>query len=70
MGLSVAIALVTVWSAIAASYTTNYPVGFFVGTISAGAYVLGRGWVAWQRRRQITPGPVPDPTTPTASLPS
>ncbi len=24
--------LITVWSAIAASYTTNYPVGFFVGT--------------------------------------
>jgi zinc/manganese transport system permease protein len=51
MGLSVAIALVTVWSAIAASYETNYPVGFFVGTISAAAYALGRGWAAWRRRR-------------------
>jgi zinc/manganese transport system permease protein len=53
MGLSVAIALVTVWSAIAASYETNYPVGFFVGTISAASYALGRGWAAWRRRRLV-----------------
>jgi zinc/manganese transport system permease protein len=50
MGLSVAIALLTVWAAIAASYSTDYPVGFFVGTISAGCYALGRGWAAWRRR--------------------
>jgi len=56
MGLSVAIALVTVWSAIAASYETNYPVGFFVGTISAAAYALGRGWAAWRRRRLVENG--------------
>jgi zinc/manganese transport system permease protein len=49
LALSVAIALATVWSAIAASYETNYPVGFFVGTISGGAYALGRVW-AWRRR--------------------
>jgi zinc/manganese transport system permease protein len=49
MALSVAIALITVWSAIAASYETNYPVGFYVGSISAGAYALGRGWAAWRR---------------------
>jgi zinc/manganese transport system permease protein len=51
MALSVAIALLAVWSAIVASYTTNYPVGFFVGTISASAYALGRGWAALRRRR-------------------
>jgi len=51
MGLSVLIALVTVWSAIAASYETNYPVGFFVGSLSAAAYALGRGWAAWRRSR-------------------
>jgi zinc/manganese transport system permease protein len=51
MALSVAIALITVWSAIALSYTTDYPVGFFVGTISAGAYALGRVWAALRRRR-------------------
>jgi zinc/manganese transport system permease protein len=56
MCLSVAIALATVWSAIAASYETNYPVGFFVGTISAAAYALGRGCAGWRRRRLLGPG--------------
>ncbi|HEX5191501.1 MAG TPA: metal ABC transporter permease [Solirubrobacteraceae bacterium] len=42
IALSVAIALATVWGAIALSYDTNYPVGFYVGTISAGCYLLGR----------------------------
>jgi zinc/manganese transport system permease protein len=50
MALSVAIALVTVWVAIAASYETNYPVGFYVGSMSALAFALGRGWAAWRRR--------------------
>jgi zinc/manganese transport system permease protein len=54
--LSVAIALGTVWLAIAISYTTNYPVGFFVGTISALSYALGRGWAAWRRSRTTRPG--------------
>jgi zinc/manganese transport system permease protein len=49
MALSVMIALVTVWVAIAASYETNYPVGFFVGSFSALWYALGRGWAAWRR---------------------
>jgi zinc/manganese transport system permease protein len=49
IALSVAIALVIVWAAIASSYETNYPVGFFVSAISACAYALGRGWVAWRR---------------------
>ena len=46
MALSVAIALLTVWAAIALSYETNYPVGFFVGSISAACYALGRVWAA------------------------
>jgi zinc/manganese transport system permease protein len=50
MALSVVIALLTVWSAIAASYETNYPVGFFVGTVSAAVYTLGRLYAAWRRR--------------------
>ena len=49
MALSVAIALVIVWIAIAASYATNYPVGFFVGSASAVSYALGRAWAAWRR---------------------
>ncbi len=47
MALSVVIALIIVWIAIAASYETNYPVGFFVGSASALAYALGRVWATW-----------------------
>jgi zinc/manganese transport system permease protein len=46
---SVAVALITVWAAIALSYQTNWPVGFFVGTISAAAYAGGRVWTAVRR---------------------
>jgi zinc/manganese transport system permease protein len=70
MSLSVAIALITVWSAIAASYETNYPVGFFVGSISACAYALGRGSAAWHRRRHVHIGPQSGATTSTAALTS
>jgi zinc/manganese transport system permease protein len=66
LALSVAIALVTVWTAIAASYLTNYPVGFFVGTISAGAYAIGRAWTAVRyrgaARLRLDPIPSPDGT--------
>lgn len=44
--LSVILALVTVWIAIAAAYWTNYPIGFFVGSISAFSYVVGRLWTS------------------------
>lgn len=70
MGLSVAIALITVWSAIAASFETNYPVGFFVGAISATAYTLGRAWAAWRQRRRVHARPAFGPSTPAAALPS
>jgi zinc/manganese transport system permease protein len=53
IALSVAIALLMVWSAIALSYTTNYPVGFFVGTASALSYAVGRAWAARRRGRSI-----------------
>jgi len=51
MGLAVAIALCVVWAAIALSYQTNYPVGFYVGTLSAAVYAAGRAWAAWKRHR-------------------
>jgi len=51
MGLSVLFALVTVWLAIAVSYETNLPIGFFVGAISAFAYTVGRGWAGWRHAR-------------------
>jgi zinc/manganese transport system permease protein len=44
IALSVAIALITVWAAIASSYLTNWPIGFFVGMFSALVYGLGRAW--------------------------
>ena len=50
MLLSVVLALATVWTAIAVSYNTNYPIGFFVGAISAMSYASGRAWSAWRRR--------------------
>jgi zinc/manganese transport system permease protein len=51
MLLSVVIALLTVWAAIAASYACNWPIGFFVGALGALSYGLGRGWAAWRRAR-------------------
>jgi zinc/manganese transport system permease protein len=57
--LSVALALLTVWVSIASSYLTNWPVGFFVGSLAACCYALGRGWASWQGSR-----PVPTDVTP------
>ena len=54
MALSVVIALATVWVAIAASYQTNWPVGFFVGAISAAAYACGRGWTFARARNRTS----------------
>jgi zinc/manganese transport system permease protein len=53
--LSVAIALCIVWIAIAASYLSNWPVGFFVGVLGAASYVTGRCWAGWRQRRAIGP---------------
>jgi zinc/manganese transport system permease protein len=60
ISVSVALALLTVWAAIAISYLTNWPIGFFVGSLSAFCYALGRGWAAWRGSRtvQSTLGPV------------
>ena len=52
---SVAFALAIVWAAIAISYLTNYPVGFFVGTMSAAAYASGRLWSAVHGRTRRRP---------------
>ena len=42
IGLSALIALVTVWIAIALSYWTQWPVGFYVGALGAVAYGFSR----------------------------
>jgi zinc/manganese transport system permease protein len=49
--LSIGFALVTVWVAIAASYLSNLPIGFFVTAVSAVLYGLGRGWFVLSSRR-------------------
>lgn len=53
MLLSAVISIMTVWVAIALSYVTDWPIGFFVGGLSALAYGAGRtwAWAAGQRRR-------------------
>jgi len=51
MGLSIVIAMAIVWIAIAASYATDWPIGFFVGTLGAVFFVAGRGWAAWRRSK-------------------
>jgi zinc/manganese transport system permease protein len=50
LAVSVALALITVWIAIAASYESGWPVGFYVGVVSAGWYVAGRIYSALATR--------------------
>jgi zinc/manganese transport system permease protein len=59
MGLSVVIALLTVWSSIAISYESNWPIGFFVGAFGAVAFGIGRGWAAFRRTRAASVRPLP-----------
>ncbi len=68
IGLSILIALGTVWAAIAVSYLTNLPIGFFVGSFSALAYAAGRGWTAWRHpsERRGTPNRKQPALTPAA----
>jgi zinc/manganese transport system permease protein len=54
--LGVLLALLTVGGAIALSYQTNWPVGFFVGVGSAAWYVLARAAAAVLRRARHTGG--------------
>jgi len=71
LGLSVGISVAIVWIAIAASYETDWPVGFFVGVLGAVFFVTGRGWAAWrrsgvgraERARQLATGPMRFTTT-------
>jgi zinc/manganese transport system permease protein len=51
LGLSVAMALVTIWAALACSYTTNWPVGFYVGAFSAAWFAIGRVYAMLRKTR-------------------
>ena len=42
MLLSAAISMIVVWASVALSYTSNWPVGFYVGILSAFCYIVGR----------------------------
>ena len=55
-GIAVGISMITVWSAIALSYLSDWPVGFFVGAIGAVFYALGRVFI-WRRIVPQTPLP-------------
>ena len=44
MLLAAAISIVTVWTSIALSFVLEWPIGFFVGALSALAYAAGRIW--------------------------
>jgi zinc/manganese transport system permease protein len=55
---SVAIALLTIWMALACAYESNWPVGFYVSVFSAVWYGVGRGYAAWNtglRNARATP---------------
>jgi len=41
----------TLWAAIAGSYLSNLPIGFFVGTLSALVYLVARAWDIGRTRR-------------------
>ncbi|MGD0441730.1 MAG: iron chelate uptake ABC transporter family permease subunit [Acidimicrobiales bacterium] len=49
LSLSVALSVTIVWVAIAASYETDWPVGFFVGVLGAVFFIAGRAWTVWHR---------------------
>jgi zinc/manganese transport system permease protein len=51
MALSAGLGLVTVWVSIVASFASNWPIGFFVGSLAAVWYVAGRLAVAWRRAK-------------------
>jgi zinc/manganese transport system permease protein len=50
IGLSVVLALITVWVAIALSFQANWPVGLFVGMGGAVCYAAGRLAAYWRGR--------------------
>jgi zinc/manganese transport system permease protein len=51
--VSVVLALATVWTAIASSYLTNWPIGFFVGGYGACCYAFGRAWAYGRRTGRL-----------------
>ncbi|MGF6873527.1 zinc/manganese transport system permease protein [Paraburkholderia sp. MM5477-R1] len=50
--LSVCLSVVTVWTAIALSWISDWPVGFFVGGLGAAWYGFGRLWTRMRARQR------------------
>jgi zinc/manganese transport system permease protein len=50
IALSTLIAVAIAWGAIALSYNSDWPIGFFVGALSAGAYALARLIQSWAQK--------------------
>ena len=51
LALSVVLALALIWSALALSYLTGWPAGFFTGVLAAVLYVAARIWRTARRAR-------------------
>jgi zinc/manganese transport system permease protein len=64
MSLSVVIAVMTVWVAVFASYESQWPVGFFVGTIGTVLYGTARGAAYATRTRPVRAASVAVPASP------
>lgn len=58
VGLTVGIAVVMVWAAIAVSFWTDLPIGFFVGSGGVLVYAAGQAYGAWRRRHRSRSAPV------------
>jgi zinc/manganese transport system permease protein len=54
LALSVGLALALIWSALALSYATGWPAGFFTGALAAVLYLAAR---MWRRARRARPSP-------------
>ncbi|PKY11630.1 cation ABC transporter permease [Acidithiobacillus marinus] len=50
--LAVVFAECSIWLAIALSYWSNWPIGFFVGMIGAGLFTLARSYRSWSQRQR------------------
>ncbi len=50
MVVSGVLGLITVWVSITASFWSNWPIGFFVGTLAVVWYVTGRCLARWRRK--------------------
>lgn len=51
---TVVIAVFTTWLSLAASYYSNYPIGFFITSVAFAAYLVASGWQMLGPQRRVT----------------